>query len=133
MRKKRQKKIHEEPLINLTPLIDVVFVILFTFIVVAPLLEVDQIQLASGGDGKQSVFENAPVTIHVYSDNSIVINNQKVTLNALNASLKRLQRQYPKGKAHVFHDKEATFGTFQSIKNALETAGFSEMDVVLQP
>ena len=37
----------EELHINLTPLIDVVFVLLIMFIVIAPLLELDRIQLAS--------------------------------------------------------------------------------------
>ncbi len=37
----------EEASINLTPLIDVVFVVLIIFILIAPMLELDRIQLAS--------------------------------------------------------------------------------------
>ena len=36
----------EESLINLTPLIDVVFVLLITFIMIAPILKLDRIDLA---------------------------------------------------------------------------------------
>ena len=37
----------EESLLNLTPLIDVVFVVLIIFILIAPMLDVDKVQLAS--------------------------------------------------------------------------------------
>jgi len=38
----------EEAWINLMPLIDVVFVVLIMFIVIAPMLDIDQIDLAEG-------------------------------------------------------------------------------------
>ena len=39
---------HEEPSINMTPLIDVVFVVLVMFIIIAPILNIDRIDLAQG-------------------------------------------------------------------------------------
>lgn len=39
----------EEPLINLTPLIDVVFVVLITFMLIAPVLDIDSVDLATSG------------------------------------------------------------------------------------
>lgn len=42
----------EEPAVNLTPLIDVVFVILIGFIIIAPLLEIDRIDLAEASTVK---------------------------------------------------------------------------------
>jgi len=64
-----------EPTLNLTPLIDVVFVILIMFIVIAPLLELDRVQLAEGHaamtPGTSSVQEGSPITIHVRQDNTL--------------------------------------------------------------
>lgn len=133
MRKIRSKRPAEDPFINITPLIDVVFVILFAFIVAAPLLEMDQVQLAQAGENKGNTLENAPVTIHVHADNSIICNGQSVTLPHLSTHLLQAKKKYPQGKAQVFHDKEASFGTYQSVKNALEGAGFKEMNVILKP
>ena len=54
----------EEPQINLTPLIDVVFVILIMFILIAPILELDRIDLADAGGSQLNtsveVHENQP-------------------------------------------------------------------------
>lgn len=127
----------EEPLVNLTPLIDVVFVILIAFIVVAPLLELDRVELADATmpqmDKTISVQETSPVAIHVRQDNTITVNGQTVTLGQLSQSLEQLKKRYPKAKPQLFHDKKAHFGTYQAIKNAAEAAGFQQMDVILKP
>jgi len=126
----------EEPPINMTPLIDVVFVILIMFIVIAPLLEVDRIELAGGRSEQKeisSIQDLNPIAIHVYPDNSIKLNDQKVLLPRLKSLLTTAKRTYPGARPQVFHDKRATFGTYQSVKNAVEGAGFEEMDIVLLP
>jgi biopolymer transport protein ExbD len=127
----------EEATINLTPLLDVVFVILIMFIVVAPLLETDQIALASSLPelSKESIAigEKYPITIYVKSDDSIWFDKQLVNAEVLENLLKSARQTYPDTKPLVFHDRRAQFGTYQSVKNAVEAAGFSEMEILLQP
>jgi biopolymer transport protein ExbD len=127
----------EETAINLTPLIDVVFVVLIMFIIIAPMLELDKVQLASGPqkDTKQMavVQENSPVAIHVHADNSIWINNRIVSEKELLNILKQARRAYPQKVPQLFHDKKGQFGTYQTVKNAVEMAGFEQLDVILQP
>ncbi|MDF2577059.1 MAG: hypothetical protein K0S74_543 [Chlamydiales bacterium] len=127
----------QEATINLTPLLDVVFVVLIMFIVVAPMLEMDEVQLANGNrDSLQGVQVNPqtqPIYIHVRKDNTIWINQKIVTLSELKTWLIQAKRTYPNAKPLLFHDKNATFGTYQSIKDLVENAGFKELNVVLQP
>jgi biopolymer transport protein ExbD len=127
----------EEPTVNLTPLIDVVFVILIAFIVIAPLLELDRVELANAPKESHnkivSVQETSPITIHVKQDNTISLNGQPVTTNQLSGLLKELKKRYPHAKPQLFHDKKGHFGTYQIIKNAAEAAGFQQMDVLLKP
>ena len=127
----------EEPTVNLTPLIDVVFVILIAFIVIAPLLELERVELAdaaiASNDRSISVQEASPIAIHVKQDNALVVNGQPVVMEQLKDVLKELKTRYPKAKPQLFHDKKAHFGTYQSIKNAAESAGFQQMDVILKP
>ena len=127
----------EETPINLTPLIDVVFVVLIMFIIIAPMLELDRIQLASAAkrDTKEIavVQENSPVAIHVREDNSIWISNRAVSEKELIQILKQAKRDAPQKIPQLFHDKKAQFGTYQIVKNAVETAGFEQLDIILQP
>lgn len=131
------KRVIEEPLVNLTPLIDVVFVILIMFIVVAPLLELDRIELADAGgnplDGTIAASENSPIRIHVHRDNSITFNNQPVSIEQLIEKLKQAKVQFPNVRPQLFQDKKGHFGVYQSVKNATEEAGFQQLDIILNP
>lgn len=127
----------QEPVINITPLVDVVFVLLISFMVIAPLLELDRIELASGNNLSTHLpvhFEDtSPIQIHVYEDNRIALNNQTINLQELTLFLHKAKQQFPDARAQLFHHKRAYFGTYQAVKNALEAADFKELDVVLSP
>jgi len=127
----------DEPTINLTPLIDVVFVILIMFIVIAPLLELDHVELADASahpiDNTSNAQEASPITIHVRSDNTILFNQQQVTLDELTEKLKEAKIRYPNATPQLFHDKRAHFGTYQAVKNAAEEAQFNHMEILLKP
>lgn len=131
------KRTIEEPTVNLTPLIDVVFVILIMFIVIAPLLEMDKIELADALSGSEdrhtSVQDSSPISIHVHKDNTIWFNKQKVSSAQLTALLKDAKKRYPNARPQLFHDRSGHFGTYQTVKNAAEAAGFSQLDVILKP
>lgn len=127
----------EEPTINLTPLIDVVFVILILFILIAPMLELDQVELARAPDRSQeqviSVQERGRTTIRVKQDNTIWVGEQGVDAEHLLAALKQAKARFPESIPQLYQDKRAQFGTYQLVKNAVEMAGFEQLDVVLQP
>jgi len=132
---KRRTSLETEPTINITPLIDVVFVILIAFIIVAPLLEKEQIELASAGMHHESISMNgsSPIQIHVRADNTLLLNGIVVPLDDLSPQLIKIRQLYPQARPQVFHDKKAHFGTYQRLKTCLEQTGFEEMDIVLAP
>ncbi|MFT4553449.1 MAG: biopolymer transport protein ExbD [Chlamydiales bacterium] len=139
MRRKSKKRSEglEDPMINLTPLIDVVFVVLIMFMIIAPMLELDHVELAAGNNSRvdESTFvsEGSPLVIHVREDNTIWLNKQRVTPKLLEKLLVEAKSLNEKQNPQLFHDKRAHFGTYQSVKNAVEAAGYSEMDIVLKP
>jgi biopolymer transport protein ExbD len=140
MRKSRQfySPAHfEEASINLTPLIDVVFVVLIIFILIAPMLELDRIQLASSAQKNErdttAVRENSPIAIHVHADNSIWFQNKAVQIKELLPLLKEAHKKYPQKTPQLFHDRKAYFESYQTVKNAVELAGFEQLEVILQP
>lgn len=123
--------------INLTPLIDVVFVVLVMFILIAPMLEIDKVELAKAAahENKSPAIaqENSPIVIHVHEDDSVWLNQKRIGFDQLPSLLKKLKSQNPKAIPQLYHDKKAHFGTYQTIKNAVETSGFEELDLILMP
>lgn len=126
----------DEENVNLTPLIDVVFVVLIMFILVAPLLEHDKISLAPSTSNKKkeltALQEKAPIKIYVHKDNTIFFNETPVTIEELLVCLKHAHQKLPHAHPQLYHDKMASFGTYQSIKNVVESAGFETLDVILK-
>lgn len=127
----------EEPAVNLTPLIDVVFVILIMFIVIAPLLEVDRINLANAPTTRtatlESLQESSLIAIYVEEDNQILMNGRSLSSKELLSALKEAKSRFPDVNPQIFHDRKAYFGTYQDVKNAAEMAGFSNVDIILKP
>ena len=122
--------------INLTPLLDVVFVVLIMFIVVVPILELDKVSLAQGRSDHQQVkpaHGNSPVTLHVREDASVWLGKRQVGTERLDEIMAALHAKFPAETPQLFCDKRAPFGTYQIVKNAVEAAGYEELDVVLEP
>jgi biopolymer transport protein ExbD len=139
MRKKRllSSSDDESPLINLTPLIDVVFVVLIVFMILAPMLDRNRIVLANGetstAESVTILEKKSPILIQVYNDNTIWLNKRKVTAKLLKPLLIEERGRHPDAIPLIFHDKNAFFGTYQDVKNAVEAAGFETLDILLRP
>lgn len=123
------------PEINITPLIDVVFVILIGFIMIAPMLEMDKINLAEAGKDAHEIEAKAiaPLQITVRRDNSIVFNQREVTLDELKELLVYEKQKHPDERPKLMQDKHAYFGTYQDVKNVLVNLGYEELDIILNP
>jgi biopolymer transport protein ExbD len=131
-----EEEAFDEPLINLTPLIDVVFVVLITFMIIAPVLDTDRVQLAPGlshAKERISTKPSEPLTIIVHADNTIWVSQRKITLQDLGKWLQKEKKLHPRSIPKLIHDSRAHFGTYQTVKNTVESCGFEEMDVILQP
>jgi biopolymer transport protein ExbD len=123
----------DEALINLTPLIDVVFVVLIAFILIAPLLEVDHVSLAQSTiTSEKDLPHDLPIAVYVKEDNSLWINHKCVTEDELVQVLKKKKEEMPEVIPQLFHDQKASFGTYQKVKNCIEMAGFLQMDVIVK-
>jgi|JI9StandDraft_1071089.scaffolds.fasta_scaffold07315_4 biopolymer transport protein ExbD len=128
----------EASLINLTPLLDVLFVVLIMFILIAPIvdLDLDRITLApSGTEQSQTPYlsdQARPIKIYVHSDNTLWLGKHHLTLPQLQTTLQELYKIYPKEIPELYQDQNAYFGSYQKVKNAVEGAGFAQLDVVLK-
>ncbi len=122
-------------LINLTPLLDVLFLILVFFILIAPLLDFDRLELAPSTANKQELTplnDTSPIKIYVQKDNSIWLGTHAVTLSDLSIALNQYYQSRPKDIPQLYQDQNASFGTYQKIKNLVETIGYEQLDVVLK-
>jgi len=126
----------EEPLVNLTPLIDVVFVVLIAFMLIAPILSIDSIQLASNNSPHTKQLptsSNNTLSISIHSDNSIWFQGKKTTQKDLKTALETEKKQKKNQIPQLIPDAHAHFETYNQVKNIIESCGFEQLDIILRP
>ena len=135
MKRFRTENSYPEAEMNLTPLIDVVFVVLIIFILIAPMLELDRVELANAAPTKEGSMapESSAIAIHVKQDNTIWYAGRIVTPEQLTQILRDGRKMAGNRIPQLFQDKRAAFGTYQNVKNAVEIAGYDQLDVILKP
>lgn len=122
----------EEPLINLTPLIDVVFVVLISFILIAPFLQIDSIELAPGKKGAESKSPKALLSLVISKQDQLLLNGEKIGFEELFSKVQAAKKQNPQITAQIIPDASSHFMSYQKAKNSFEEAGFSEIDVIIK-
>jgi len=131
MRKKHYIDLdYEESLVNLTPLIDVIFVVLISFILIAPMLKIDTVSLTETTSNLPSLSKSNPLRITLKKNGDILLNSQKVNLDVLEKSLKEADKKLA---PQIFPDKEVAFFQYQKVKDVVQECGFEEMDIILEP
>lgn len=122
----------EDPSVNLTPLIDIVFVILMAFMVAMPLIHLDSIALAPGSSQLPALDQqDSHIVIKVFADSSIALNDQKLPIKDLETHLRPLCRQHPNTIPLLLQDGETPFKLYQEVKTRIEAAGFHQLHIAL--
>lgn len=124
----------EDPGVNLTPLIDIVFVILMAFMVAMPLIRLDSIALAPGAEKHKALEkdDDTATIIKVFADCTITLNDKKLSLGELKTQLTLLHQQHPQRIPVLLQDGDTPFKIYQEVKARVESAGFHELHIALK-
>src|ERR1022692_2268609 len=109
--------------INITPLVDVVLVLLIIFMVTAPVLQ-------SGID--VSVPKKRTV-ITINKDQRVFLGNDAININEIRSKLRQKIRDPRNQFIFVRADENVPFGAFASVMDAVKQAGITNVSIVTQP
>ncbi|MBN2223117.1 MAG: protein TolR [Deltaproteobacteria bacterium] len=119
--------------INVTPLVDVMLVLLIIFMVTAPMLhegldvELPQVRAES------IVKESSTVTVTVTKDGRVFIDQEEVTLDDLTDRMAQMRLLWPDKKVLLKGDKSVSYGTVVEVMAALRNAGIVDLGMVTEP
>ena len=122
----------EQPTLNLTPMIDIVFLLIIFFMVGTKFAEIERtVQLEVPKVGDLGALSSAPEkrVINVYNDGSIVVDRRSITLEQLRAELKSATAQYPELGVVVRGDGAGPFQNVASVLTACRQAGIDGMGI----
>lgn len=118
----------EESDVDITPLIDVVFIMLIFFIVTASFVKETGIDVNKPDNDVVKVDNNkSNILIVIDANNAIWINQRTVDLRAVSANIQRLSAENPEGKVVIQADKESRNELLVAIMDASRQAGVYEI------
>jgi biopolymer transport protein ExbD len=116
--------------INITPLLDLAFVLLIIFMITTPLLESSiSLIIPSSGAKSPPVTSSQVRTISIDRNEAVRFNNQIVDLETLSAQLAELKRSNPDVAVVIRPDRELPVQKLVTLMDALQRAGIMKVGI----
>ena len=118
--------------INITPLVDVVFVLLIIFMVTAPVLQSGiEVNVPKTRTVKEITEERTVISIN--KDQRVFLGNDPVNINEIKAKLRQKIRDPQHQSVFLRADQDVPFGAFATVMDAVKQAGTTNVSIVTQP
>ena len=121
MRRKIRKQ--DETGIDLTPMMDIVFIMLIFFIVTTSFVK------ETGVDINRPNAEKGNILVAITASNEIWIDKRRVDLKAVRANIERLKIEYPEGSVIIQADKESRSGLLVEAMDQIRLAGVQNISI----
>lgn len=113
----------EESSIDLTPMLDVVFIMLIFFIVTATFVKEAGIDVNRPDAATAVMQEKANILVAIDANNSIWIDRRQVDVRSVRANIERLHAENPQGSVVIQADEASNTKTLISVMDAARAAG----------
>src|SRR5687768_13434668 len=113
----------EDAEIDMTPMLDVTFIMLIFFIVTASFVKQSGIEVERPAADTGLRQERVAILVGVSPDNTVWMNNQEVDPRAVRAGIEKLLAENPQGSVVIQADKRAKAGLVIDVMNQIKAAG----------
>ncbi|WP_240233034.1 ExbD/TolR family protein [Devosia lacusdianchii] len=118
--------------INVTPLVDVMLVLLIVFMVAAPLMTMGVPVNLPQTAAQAMPLERKPITVTVTPDGAISIEDQPLTLETLVPAVEALAVEGTDERLYVRGDATAAYGAIMEVMGALSAAGYGQIGLITE-
>ena len=130
--RRRHARQDEDTAIDMTPMLDIVFIMLIFFIVTATFVKESGIDVTRP-DAETAVKQSrVGILIAIRDNNEVWINRRQVDLAAVRANVERLHAENPQGGAVIQADKNAQTGTLVEIMDQVRLAGVGSISIAAE-
>lgn len=129
MRKIAKDKGQDGAEIDLTPMLDVVFIMLIFFIVVASFIKEAGVEVNRPDKNQPDNPEDSTsILVEIASDNQIWMENRRVDIRAVRANIQRLLAEDPEAPVTIKVEKGAEAGTVVDVADAARESGVAAVN-----
>ncbi len=120
----------ESPELNITPLVDVMLVLLAILMVIAPTVIYEEMIKLPQGSATKQIEQKAPVHITIDEKGKVVVNKENFDLQGFADNFYLYSQKLDKeATVLISADKTLDYGVVMSILGAVKKAGFTEVSL----
>ncbi len=131
MRRKRNRNKPESE-VNLTPMLDVVFIMLIFFIVTASFVKEAGIEITRPGAATATRNEKGNIMIAITDTNQIWMDRRQIDPRALRANIERMRAENPNGAVIIQADVKSQNGLLVKVMDAARLAGVKSISLAAE-
>ncbi|MDE0119736.1 MAG: biopolymer transporter ExbD [Bdellovibrionales bacterium] len=123
------KRKEEESGIDLTPMLDVVFIMLIFFIVTTSFVKESGIDVSRPSAKTAKKKQQASILVAINQSGEIWIQRRKVDIRSVRANIERLHAESPEGTVVIQADKRSETGLLVDVMDQIRQAGVESIAV----
>ena len=128
--RRRSRKNNPISDINVTPLVDVMLVLLIVFMVTAPLLTVGVPIELPKTSAKQMTDDNEPLTITIDKNSKIYIQEMEIDFDDLTEKLEAIGQGNFDQKIYINGDKDISYEVLMRVMAKISSSGYTSIGLV---
>jgi len=122
----------EEAGIDLTPMLDVVFIMLIFFIVTASFIKETGIEVNRPQASTAQTKDNANILVAISDTNEIWIDRRRIDIRSVRSNIERLHAENPQAAVVVQADDHASVKTLTGVVDAVREAGIFDVSIATE-
>ena len=129
MSRRIRKSSEEDAGIDMTPMLDIVFIMLIFFIVTTSFVKETGIDVNRPSASTAERKERGNILIAIRANGEVWINKRAVDIRAVRANVERLHAENPEGSVVLIADKESQTGQLVEVMDQVRSAGVENVSI----
>ncbi|ABE55702.1 Biopolymer transport protein ExbD/TolR [Shewanella denitrificans OS217] len=129
MARKKHSSMDEEAQIDMTPMLDIVFIMLIFFIVTTSFVKPSGLDYNKPKASQATSKPSANIFIGVSKTGVIMMENRQVDIERVTANVERMLAESPEAAVLIQADKEAQHGLVVKVLDEVKAAGIDKISV----
>ena len=133
MKNRKRAEAEDDIDLNITPMLDIVFIILIFFVVATSFVKESGVDVSRPGAHSSERKERGNIMVAITADNTVWIDKREVDIRAVRASIERLHAENPEGAVVIQADENSRTGLLVQVIDQARLAGVSDVSIAAHP
>jgi biopolymer transport protein ExbD len=128
----RKNRVEEDAEIDMTPMLDIVFIMLIFFIVTTVFVKEAGIEVNKPGASQSIMPKNANIFIAITEDGDVWMDKRQIDVDSVRANLERLMAEQPSDVLIIQADKNTEHGVVIDVMDQIKAAGIDRISIATE-